>query len=195
VPRVTALHEEPGGRVRVELDGRPWRTLSADVVARAGLARGCEVDRPRALLVRRELRRSEALTRAARALRQRDLPQSALDIRLVRAGFRDDERAEALGTLTRAGLVDDARFAHSRAASLAERGRGNAAIRWDLERQGLTPELVDSALETLAPERDRARALAARRGATAATARLLVRRGFSEDAVEAACADTFGADD
>jgi SOS response regulatory protein OraA/RecX len=191
---VTALHEEPGGRVRVELDGRPWRTLPLDVVARAGLARGCELDRPRARLVRRELRRSEALTRAARALRRRDLPERALDTRLRRAGFQEDERAAALGTLARAGLVDDARFAHTRAASLAERGRGDAAIAWDLERQGVAPELVESALGTLAPERDRALALAARHGATVATARMLVRRGFGEEAVEAACADTFGAD-
>jgi SOS response regulatory protein OraA/RecX len=193
-PRVTALYEEAGGRVRVELDDRPWRTLPVDVVARAGLARGCELDRPRALLVRRELRRSEALTRAARALRRRDLPERALETRLRRAGFREDEREAALGTLTRAGLVDDTRFAHMRAASLAERGRGDAAIRWDLEHQGVAPEVVGSALEALAPERDRALALAARHGANAATARMLARRGFGEEAVEAACADQFGAD-
>jgi SOS response regulatory protein OraA/RecX len=194
MPTVTALREERGGRVRVELDGRPWRTLPLDVVARAGLRWGCELDRARARLVRHELRRSEALSRAARALRARDQPERALDTRLRRAGFGADEREAALGSLARAGLVDDARFAHTRAASLAERGRGDAAIRWDLERQGVATELVEAALEALVPERDRALALAARHGATAATARLLARRGFGEEAVEAACADTYGAD-
>jgi SOS response regulatory protein OraA/RecX len=194
MPKVTALREEPGGRVRVELDGRPWRTLPLDVVARSGLAGGCELDRPRARLVRRELRRSEALTRAARALRRRDLPEQALDARLRRAGFQDEERQAALGTLVRAGLVDDARFAHTRASSLAERGRGDAAIAWELEGHGVAPELVESALASLVPERERALAVVARHGATAATARMLARRGFGEDAVEAACADAFGAD-
>lgn len=194
MPRVTALHEEPGGRVRVELDGRPWRSLPVDVVVRAGLARGCELDRPRARLVRRELRRNEALTRAARALRRRDLPEQALDARLERAGFRDEERQAALGTLARAGLLDDTRFAHARAATLAERGRGDAAIAWELERQGVAPEVVESALAALEPERDRALAFAAEHGASAATARLLARRGFGEDAVEAACARGFAAD-
>jgi SOS response regulatory protein OraA/RecX len=194
MPRVTALQEEPGGRVRVELDGRAWRTLPADVVVRAGLARGCELDRPRARVVRRELRRSEALARAARALRRRDLPERALDARLERAGYRGEEREAALGTLVRAGLVDDARYAHTRAASLAERGRGDAAIAWELERQGVASELVESALAGLVPERERAVALVARHGATPATARLLARRGFGEDAVEAACARGLGAD-
>jgi SOS response regulatory protein OraA/RecX len=194
VPRVTALHEEPGGRVRVELDGRPWRTLPIDVVARAGLARGCELDRPRARLVRRELRRSDALTRAARALRRRDLPERALDARLERAGFVAEEREAALAALTRAGLVDDVRFAHARAAALAERGRGDAAIAWELERHGVAAELVESALAALEPERERALALAARHGANAATARLLARRGFGEEAVEAACVRGFAAD-
>jgi SOS response regulatory protein OraA/RecX len=193
-PRVTALYEERGGRVRVELDERPWRTLPVDVVARAGLSPGCEVDRPRARLVRRELRRNAALRRAAGALRLRDLPERALNSRLERAGFGEEEREDALGTLARAGLVDDGRFAHARAAALAARGRGDAAIRWDLERQGVAPGLVESALATLAPERDRARALAARHGDGAATARMLARRGFGEEAVEAACAGTFGAD-
>lgn len=194
MPTVTALVEEPRGRVRVELDGRPWRTLPIAVVATAALTRGCELDRERARTIRSELRRSEALTRAARALRRRDLPAAALDARLERAGYRSREREAALGTLVRAGLVDDARFARTRAATLAERGRGDAAIAWELERQGVAPELVDAAVRALPPERERAAALARRRGPGAATARLLASRGFSDEAVEAACAEAFGAD-
>jgi len=57
--------------------------------------------------------------------------------------------ADSLAVLSRAGLVDDARFARARAGSLAERGYGDAAIRYDLERQGVAPELVQEALERL----------------------------------------------
>ena len=64
-PRVSSLRARPRERVEVELDGEPWRTLPAEVVLRAGLDLGIELDRPRARRVRRELRRHEAMARAA----------------------------------------------------------------------------------------------------------------------------------
>jgi len=82
----------------------------------------------------------------------------------------------------------DGRFAVSRAQALAERGKGNAAIRFDLQQQGLAGEEIEAALGTLEPERERAERVIARRGGGVATAKLLARRGFEEDAVEAAVA-------
>jgi SOS response regulatory protein OraA/RecX len=90
--------------------------------------------------------------------------------------------------LQRAGLVDDSRFAQSRAEALAERGKGDTAIRFDLRRQGVAEEEIDTAVASLEPERARAERVIARRGGGVATARLLARRGFDEDAVEAAVA-------
>jgi SOS response regulatory protein OraA/RecX len=191
---VTALRGEPRGRIRVDLDGEPWRTLPAEAVVGAGLAVGCALDRPRARTLRRELRRAEALARATRALRSRDLPELTLDARLERAGFAGHERDAALGTLTRAGLVDDARYAQSRAAALAERGRGDAAIAWELERQGVAADVAAAALASLAPEAERAQALAERLGRSPATARLLARRGFGAEAVESALGGSFAAE-
>ena len=40
MPTVTGLREDRRGRVAVELDGSPWRTLPADVVVRAGSPAG-----------------------------------------------------------------------------------------------------------------------------------------------------------
>ena len=194
MPTVTALRGEPRGRVRVDLDGEPWRTLPAEAVVRAGLAVGGVLDRPTARTLRRELRRAEALTRATRALRSGDLPGRALDARLERAGFAEHERDAAVGTLTRAGLVDDSRYAHSRAAALAERGRGDAAILWELERRGVASDVAAAALAALAPEAERARALAERLGRSPATARLLARRGFGAEAVESALGGSFAAE-
>jgi SOS response regulatory protein OraA/RecX len=194
VPTVTALRGEAKGRVRVDLDGELWRRLPAEVVVRAGLAVGCVLDRPTARTLRRELRRAEALARATRALRSRDLPGRALDARLERAGFAGHERDAALGTLTRAGLVDDARYAYSRASALAERGRGDAAIAWELERHGVASDVAAAAIAALPPEAERARALADRLGRSPATARLLARRGFDAEAVESALGGTFAAE-
>jgi SOS response regulatory protein OraA/RecX len=188
-PVVTALHEKPRGRVEVQLDGAPWRLVPADAVVRAGLAVGRALDRETARTLGRELRRSDALSRAARALRPRDRSRRALEDRLTQAGVPARARAEALETLERVGLVDDARVAATRAQSLAGRGFGDAAIRYDLEHEGVAGALVEEALAGLEPERDRARALVARhavkgQSTAAKTARWLTSKGFDASSVE-----------
>lgn len=181
---VSALRAERHGHVLVELDGEPWRALPAGVVARTLLRVGQELDRPRLRELGRELRRAEALERAARALKHRDLSTRALGERLERAGVAAREREQALETLARVGYVDDERFAQRRAQGLAERDWGDAAIADDLERQGIPPAAAAAALAALEPERDRAQRVAGARGATRRTAAYLGRRGFGEDALE-----------
>lgn len=183
--RVTALRER-GGKVEVELDGARWRSVPLDAAARVGLRVGLELDRSRLRELRYELRRADAGARALRALRHRDLAVAELDARLERAGFSEAEREATVERLADAGLVDDARLAASRAEALAARGHGDAAIRWDLERRGVRPEEVEAALTRLDPERERAVRIVAERGYGPATARFLARRGFDEDAVDAA---------
>ena len=184
MPFVTALRERPRGRVEVELDGAPWRVVPADAVVRAGLLVGRSLDRETARTLGRELRRARALDVAARALRYRDHSRRSLEERLARRDVRPDASDAALAALERAGLVDDARVASTRAGTLAERGYGDAAIRFDLERQGLAGELVEGAVAALVPERDRARRLVERRGADPKTARWLAGRGFDAASVE-----------
>jgi SOS response regulatory protein OraA/RecX len=186
VPVVTALRAARAGRVRVEVDGEPWRIVPVEAAARAGLVMGIELDRPRLRSLARELRRSQALGVATRALARRDLSEQGLRERLSRAGVDRTGEEDALGTLRSAGLVDDGRFAVIRAESLAERGFGDAGIRFDLERQGVGAEEIENALAELQPERDRAEEIVASRGGGPATARYLARRGFDEEAVEAA---------
>lgn len=181
---VTGLRELARGRVAVELDGAPWRRLPVDAVVRAELMVGRTLDRESARTLGRELRRSGALERATRALAAHDRSRRALDERLAAAGVPAEPRREALETLERAGLVDDARLAAGRAAVLAERGHGDAAIRFDLERQGVPHELVAEALAALEPERERASRLAEQRGRGLKTARWLAGRGFEPETVE-----------
>lgn len=183
---VTGLRETRGGRVAVELDGVRWRTLPIEVVARVQLTTGEELDRPRLRELARELRRTRAVSSALRAVSRRDLPSQQLRERLQRRGIPPTEREEALGALQRAGFVDDARYASRRAASLADRGHGDAAIRWRLEGEGVPPDLVAEALCDLEPEAQRARRVVDARGPGVRTARELARRGFGEDAVESA---------
>ena len=192
MPAVTALRQRRGN-VAVEVDGAPWRTLPIEVAVRAGLLEGTELDRPRLRTLRRELRRAEALGIATRALRSRDLSRRAVEERLV-GRAPPAARDEALATLERAGVVDDRRVASARAAALAERGYGDAAIRHDLSLRNLEPDEIERALAGVKPESARAAAIVARRGAGPKTARHLAAKGFGEDAVEAAAAAGFAND-
>jgi SOS response regulatory protein OraA/RecX len=191
MPTVTGLRARPRGRVAVELDGGVWRTLPAEPVVRAGLRVGCELDRTTARRLRRELRRVEALAVATGSLRVRDLSSQALAERLRRANVAPELRKEAVSALERVGVVDDLRFATSRASALAARGYGDAAILADLERQGVPGELHADALAPLDPETDRAREVVRRRGGGAKTARFLASKGFGEEAREAALGADF----
>jgi regulatory protein len=188
MPRVTALRPARPGRVLVELDGKRWRTVPVDVAARSGLATGIELDREHLRTLRRELRRSEAVAAGARLLARRDRSEQAVQDALERKGVRPHEREEAVATLRRHGALDDERFSEARAAALAERGLGDAAIAFRLERDGVEPDLIGSVVAALEPERERAARLAARRGVTAKTARWLAARGFATDSIEAAVA-------
>ena len=194
MPTVTALRVRGPGRVAVELDGAPWRVLPLDVVARAGLAEGRMLDRPALRLLRRELRRAEALHAASRALRVRDLSRQRLTEKLAQADVTPPAAAETVETLARAGLVDDARLACRRAESLAERGYGDAAIRHRLAVEGLPREAVEEAVSGLGAETERALRLVERRGTVGRTARYLSARGFGEEAVQAALGTAFGQD-
>jgi SOS response regulatory protein OraA/RecX len=178
---ISALREQPHGRVEIELDGERWRTVPAGAVVRAGLSVGKTLDREAARALARELRHADALGRATRALTARDRSRAALDARLARAGVDADARAQALDELERAGLVDDARLARERAASLAGRGYGDAAIRARLAREGVAQELCRDALAELEPERERVRRFAAREGTSPRVLRRLAARGFDQE--------------
>src|SRR5207248_2016918 len=141
--------------------------------ARSGLEAGLELDRPRLRTLRRELRRGVALAAGAKALARRERSERELRDVLDRKGLGERDREEAVATLRRLGALDDTRFAHARAETLAERGLGDAAIAFRLERDGIDSESSTAALAALETERDRAVRLTERRGAGARTARWL----------------------
>lgn len=128
-----------------------------------------------------------------KALARRDFSERGLRERLERAGVDSTETGQVIVRLRDEGVLDEARFAANRARALAERGKGDAAIRFDLEAQGLRGDLIEAALAELEPERVRAERIISRRGPSPATARLLAGRGFDPDVVEAVVAPEPGA--
>lgn len=183
-PTLTAVRRQRPGRVALEIDGRAWRVVPDDVVARCGLAPGVTLERPLLRRLRRELRRAEALEAATRSLARRDLSARRLRERLDARGIRAPSAEAAVASLESAGIVDDARLARSRAAVLADRGWGDDAVAARLEQEGIGPEPARAALAELLPEPERAAALAAGASDRRAAWRLLARRGFSPDSIE-----------
>jgi SOS response regulatory protein OraA/RecX len=181
---VTALRERKRGRVAVELDGRPWRVLPTDAVVRAGLTVGRPLDRPTARELARGVRRAKALAAATRSLAASDRSERALEQRLARAGHSAAARQDAIASLARAGAIDDARLAESRAVLLARRGYGDAAIRADLRWRQIAPEMAASAVGALEPEVERLRRALENESVTPALLRRLARRGFSRDTLD-----------
>jgi regulatory protein len=194
VPVVTAVRENRRGGVAVELDGAPWRVLPVDVVVRAGVTEGRLLDRAALRVLRRELRRAEALRIAGRTLRSRDLSRRRVEERLARAAVPPAAATDSVETLERAGLLDDRRACQIRAQALAERRYGNELIRHRLREEGFEPGQVEEAVGALNPETERARAVIKSRGLGPRTARYLAARGFGEEAVEAALGAAFGQD-
>jgi SOS response regulatory protein OraA/RecX len=187
---VTGLRERKGGRVAVELDGRPWRVLPVDAVVRVGLMVGRRLDRPTARELGREVRRAKALAAATRTLATSDRSRRALEQRLARAGHSAAAREDAIAALDGTGLVDDVRLALNRAELLARRGYGDAAIRTDLRRRLIPPEAAADAVAALEPERDRVRSLHEGQNVTPALLRRLAGRGFARDTLDE-LADSF----
>jgi SOS response regulatory protein OraA/RecX len=130
--------------------------------------------------------RVDAMAVAGRALTSTDLSVAALTQRLRRAGVEDDEIEETIGRLRSAGYLDDERVASERARRLAERGYGDTAIDGRLEREGIGREVRARALAALEPEPIRAARVAG--GDAMRLAATLSRRGFAQDAIEAALA-------
>jgi hypothetical protein len=110
----------------------------------AGLTVGRPLDRHLHESSRARVRRAKALAAATRSLAASDRSQRALEQRLARAGHSAAAREDAIAALARAGAIDDARLAESRAELLARRGYGDAAIRADLRRRQIAPEVAAS---------------------------------------------------
>jgi SOS response regulatory protein OraA/RecX len=181
-PTLTALRRAAPGRVALEVDGRPWRTVPDSVVAGAGLAAGVELDRETLRSIRHELARARGFATAGRLLGRRDLSARRLAERVERTA--GSAAGEVVSSLAEVGVVDDARASAARASALAARGWGDAAIEARLEGEGFEASTVHTALGALPPEERRAAALVAREPDRLRAARLLARRGFDPELVE-----------
>jgi len=146
-------------------------------------------------------RRREA-TPAQRALAllvRREHSRKELTRKLVARGIANEDAGAAVGRMTESGWQDDARFACSLARTRAMAGYGPLHIRAELATHDVGQQAIQAAFDALADAgeddwKSRARELAERRFALAATVTLavqrkaadfLARRGFDGDTIRA----------
>jgi regulatory protein len=171
----------------IAIDGDPWREVPARLAATLDVSIGDQVDV--AVLAERIAHAEVAMARerAIRLLTARERSRSGLISWLVEDGFSSETAGSTVDDLVRIGLVDDERFAHALARTLANaRAAGRERIARELRDAGIDPAVADAVLEEALPLEDEtaaarrlASASAARQGATVekVTARL-VRRGY-----------------
>lgn len=184
MPEITGLREISASTVLVEIDDMAWRKIPLIAAVRAGLSVGKRLEREDLRLLRRELRRAEALTKATRMLARRPLPRALLEERLEKKGVAPAALEEAVDVLEQAQYLDDRSYALGRAAGLAERGYGDAAVRYILEEERVSSELIEEAVASLEPELERAGAIARSILDRKRLLGRLARRGFDSETVE-----------
>ncbi|MFN8594091.1 MAG: RecX family transcriptional regulator [Thermomicrobiales bacterium] len=197
---ITRLTEQrrSKGRVWVELDGRSGLSVTADVVASAGLAVGDYLD-DQAIARLRGADELERATQAALAfLAYRPRSEREVRDRLRRGQYDDDVIAAVLERLYDWRYLDDEDFARRWVANrTTDHPRGRRLLQQELWRKGIDRDVArdaiedaeideDAAAETLAKAR-----LAAYAGEEPAVVRrrlgaYLARRGYGYDVVKRA---------
>ena len=133
----------------------------------------------------------------------RDRTEKDLRDRLIRAGFSQEESADALSYVKSFGYVDDARFAEHYIATCRDT-RSARRLRYDLARYGVPSELIDAAFESLGEwdETEQIRRLALKKAASlreddpkrySKTAAYLAGKGYRSGGIISVLSDIFGA--
>lgn len=151
---VTGLEPDPrrNGRVRLEVDGKVYCTLTVEQVATHHLVPGRVIDEPLQEFLQQAADADAALRALLRALERRSFSRQDLARRLRQRGHTPAAVAAGLERADQLGLIDDAAYALNFVATRAARGRGPARLRRDLQLSGVARHLIEAALEAQWPD-------------------------------------------
>lgn len=154
--RITALVPESRGvgSVRIEVDGARFASVSPDVVRRAELRVGRELDEALRALLDGEAQVEAAYRTVLRSIERRSFARADLGRRLRRKGHAPEAVDTALERAAEHGLIDDAAFAANYVETRAARGRGPLRLTRDLMAMGVERGIIDRAVSNHAPAAD-----------------------------------------
>lgn len=187
--RITDIRRSgPGFRRRtLVIDGDAWRDIPSAVANQLGFEVGDEVDLSEIEVRIDTAEVPRAREKAIALITARERSHAGLAERLVEDGYSRGVAESTASDLERIGLVDDERFAHAMARTLANaRGKGRSGIARELKMAGISEEMVSEALDAaLTPDDEYASArvladsAARRSGATVdKVASKVARRGY-----------------
>jgi regulatory protein len=153
---VTAIEPDPrrAASVRVTTSGGTVYTIPADRLGDLGLEHGVRLDGERIAGLSGAADEEAALRAGLAAIGRRAFARTDLGRRLRRRGHPRPAIQSALERLERLGLLDDLRFARDFVDTRAERGRGPARLRRDLQALGVRDAVVDEAIRVRWPSGD-----------------------------------------
>jgi len=191
VVRVRIPPRDPHARL-VTVEGLGTVRLDAGDVAALGIVEGARLSAAAVQRARQLATRQEARAVALRLLARRLRSRAELDAALRRRGYAPHDVGAVIADLTRAGWIDDARFARAWIADrLRLRPSGRRRLVAELAMRGVDRAVIHAALAAALPAADEEELAAAQaaarsrrlRGLPPATARRrlvawLQRRGF-----------------
>lgn len=147
---ITALRiqERDSQRVNVFIDGAYAIGISLSTLARERLFVGQQLSEADFARLEQTESVDKALHAALRFLELRPRSEAEIRERLRRKGFAPETIAAALERLQHLGLVDDESFARAWVENRQTyRPRGRGALRDELRRKGVAPDIISATLE------------------------------------------------
>lgn len=146
---ITGIVESPrkDGRYVVEADGKPYVTVSLDIIDRLRLRVGASLGDADAAALERAAAALQTYDRALNLLAFQ--PRSARDLkrRLVQKGEPAEQVDGAIERLVAQGFVDDAQFARQLARSkVASQGASKRRLQQEMFKRGVAREVGDEAI-------------------------------------------------
>jgi regulatory protein len=138
--------------VRIEVDGARFASVSPDLVRRAELRVGRELDEALRARLDAEGQVEAAYRTVLRSIERRSFARADLGRRLRRKGHAPEAVEAALERAAEHGLIDDAAFAADYVETRAVRGRGPLRLTRDLMAMGVERGIIDRAVAHHAPE-------------------------------------------
>lgn len=167
--KITSLRAQVNDseRINVFVNGAFVLGVSLTTISRAGLYVGKELSEAEFAQLEQIESGDKAFQAALRFIEARPRSSAEIRTRLERKEFAPEAIATALDRLTQLGLIDDATFARLWVENRQiGRPRGISALRDELRRKGIDPEVAASVLSSEAIAGDEAeRALVAARAA------------------------------
>ncbi len=196
VLRVRPSVRDPSLRY-VDIEGAGTFRLDVDTVHALALTEGCEADAALVARVAGAAAHRQGKTIALRLLQRRLRSRAELEAALSRRGVPAESAVAVIGELSRAGWIDDARFARVWVQDrLALRPCGRRRLRAELLAHGVAAAVADDVVRSLVPgdveaelalQQAQARLIRLRRVPTLVARRRLAgwlqRRGFAPEVI------------